>query len=70
MTIAQLIDHLRQFDGKLPVFIQLPDGICLEPIAHQMQFCALNGNTLTRPPGFAIPDAYPGVLVSPASPDD
>jgi hypothetical protein len=70
MTIAQLIEHLRQFDGQLPAFIQLPDGICLEPIAHPMQFLNLNGNIVTRPPEWAIPNAYPGVLVSPASPDD
>lgn len=70
MTVAQLIDQLRQFDAQAPVFIQLPDGICLDPIAHPMQFCVRNGNVVARPPEFPVPDANPGVLVSPLSPDE
>jgi hypothetical protein len=70
VTIAQLITHLQQFDGALPTFIQLPDGICLEPIAHEMQFLAIGGNIVARPPDWPVANAYRGVLVSPASPDD
>jgi hypothetical protein len=70
MTIAQLITHLQQFDGALPAFIQLPDGICLEPIAHEMQFLEIGGNIVARPPDWPVLNAYRGILVSPASPDD
>jgi hypothetical protein len=67
MTIAQLIAHLQEFDGELPAFIQLPDGICLRPIAHEMQFLEIGGNTVARPPEWSFPNAYRGILVSPAS---
>jgi hypothetical protein len=50
MTITQLITPLQQFGGALPAFIQLPDGICLEPIAHAMQFLEIGGNIFARPP--------------------
>lgn len=70
MTIAQLITHLQRFDGGLPAFIQLPDGICLEPIAHEMQFLEIGGNIVARPPDWSFPNAYRGILVSPASPDE
>jgi hypothetical protein len=70
MTIAQLITHLQQFDGGLPAFIQLPDGICLEPIAHEMQFLPIAGHIVARPPDWPAANAYRGVLLSPLSPDE
>jgi hypothetical protein len=70
MKVVELIEHLRQFDGQLPVFVQLPDGICTEPIAHPMPFLDLNGRVVARPPELRMPNTYPGVLVSPSSPDD
>jgi hypothetical protein len=70
MTIAQLITHLQQFDGTLPAFIQLPDGICLEPLAHEMQFVEIGGNIVARPPEWSVPNAYRGIMVSPASPGE